>query len=48
MLFANTWNGGFLCYLERERDEALWHCVGTSYYNQVVREKNELIRKLKK
>ena len=34
--------------LERERDEALWHCVGTSYYNQVVREKNELIRKLKK
>lgn len=34
--------------LEKERDEALWHCVGTAYYLQVAKEKNELIRKLKK
>lgn len=34
--------------LERERDEALWHCVGTAYYTQVAKEKNELIMKLKK
>jgi len=34
--------------LERERDEALWHLVGTAYYTQVAKEKNELIRKLKK
>lgn len=25
--------------LKQERDEALWHCVGTSYYNQVVKKR---------
>ena len=34
--------------LKKERDDALWHLVGTSYYNQVVQEKNEMIKKLKK
>lgn len=34
--------------LEKERDEALWHCVGTAYYMQVAKEKDAIIRKLKK
>ena len=34
--------------LEQERNEALWHCVGTAYYSQLVKEKNELIKKLEK
>lgn len=34
--------------LEKERDEALMHLVGTSYYNQVAQEKEKQIRKLKK
>lgn len=34
--------------LKKERDEALWHLVGTSYYNQVAQEKNEMIKKLSK
>lgn len=34
--------------LKKERDDALYHLVGTSYYNQVAQEKNEMIKKLKK
>lgn len=34
--------------LKKERDAALYHCVGTAYYNQVAQEKNEQIKKLLK
>lgn len=34
--------------LKQERDEALWHCVGTAYYNQVAQEKSEQIKELTK
>lgn len=34
--------------LTKERDEALRHVVGTSYYNQVAQEKNKQILELKK
>jgi hypothetical protein len=34
--------------LKKERDAALWHCVGTAYYNQVAQEKTEQIKKLTK
>jgi hypothetical protein len=34
--------------LKKERDDALWHLVGTAYYNQVAQEKNEEIKKLLK
>ena len=34
--------------LKKERDAALWHCVGTSYYTQVVKEKNKQIKELTK
>lgn len=34
--------------LKKERDDALWHLVGTAYYNQVAQEKNEQIKKLTK
>lgn len=33
--------------LIKERDEALMHVVGTSYWNEVAQEKNKLIKKLK-
>ena len=29
--------------LEKEKNDALWHMVGTSYYNQVAQEKKKEI-----
>ena len=34
--------------LEKERDEALSHCVGMAYYNDLAQEKTKMIRQLKK